>query len=156
MKSGWVTKKLGDVCEIIYGYPFNSQFFNDKKSGLPVIRIRDVVRGYSETYTTESCDRKYRVSFSDVLIGMDGDFNVATWKSSTALLNQRVCKLESGEKATNRYLRYVLPIVLHGIWERKLFTTVKHLSAKDLNNISLDLPPPLRAEADCKEDRRGV
>ena len=51
MKSGWVTKKLGDVCEIIYGYPFNSQFFNDKKSGLPVIRIRDVVRGYSETYT---------------------------------------------------------------------------------------------------------
>lgn len=53
MKSGWVTKKLGEVCEIIYGYPFDSKLFNNHQKGVPVIRIRDVVRGYSKTYTTE-------------------------------------------------------------------------------------------------------
>lgn len=141
MKSGWVTKKLGEVCKIIYGYPFDSKLFNNNQKGMPVIRIRDVVRGFSETYTTEPCDNKYWISEDDVLIGMDGDFNISTWKSSTALLNQRVCKLESGEKTTNLYLRYILPTTLQGIWDKKLFTTVKHLSAKDLNGISLPIPP---------------
>ena len=141
MKSGWVTKKLGEVCKIKYGYPFDSKLFNNNQEGMPVIRIRDVVRGFSETYTTEPCDNKYWISEDDVLIGMDGDFNISTWKSSTALLNQRVCKLESGEKTTNLYLRYILPTTLQGIWDKKLFTTVKHLSAKDLNGISLPIPP---------------
>lgn len=141
MKSGWVTKKLGEVCEIIYGYPFDSKLFNNNQKGLPIIRIRDVVRGFSETFTTEPCDGKYWISKDDVLIGMDGDFNISTWKSSTALLNQRVCKLESGEKTTNLYLRYILPTKLQDIWDKKLFTTVKHLSAKDLNGISIPIPP---------------
>jgi type I restriction enzyme S subunit len=141
MKSGWVTKKLDEVCEIIYGYPFDSKLFNNNQKGKPVIRIRDVVRGFSETFTTEPCDSKYWISKDDVLIGMDGDFNISTWKSSRALLNQRVCKLESGEKITNLYLRYILPTKLQGIWDKKLFTTVKHLSAKDLNSISISIPP---------------
>lgn len=141
MKSGWVTKKLGEVCEILYGYPFDSKLFNDKKVGVPVIRIRDVVRGYSETYTTESCDSKYEISPGDVIIGMDGDFNVSTWKAPVALLNQRVCKIESGVNVTNLYLRYLLPTVLKDIWDKKLFTTVKHLSAKDFNGITLPIPP---------------
>ena len=141
MKNGWVTKKLGEVCKIIYGYPFDSKLFNNNQEGMPVIRIRDVVRGFSETYTTEPCDNKYWISKNDVLIGMDGDFNISTWKSSSALLNQRVCKLESGEQTTNLYLRYILPTTLQGIWDKKLFTTVKHLSAKDLNGISLPIPP---------------
>ena len=141
MKSGWVTKKLGEVCEIIYGYPFDSKLFNNNQKGKPVIRIRDVVRGFSETFTTEPCDGKYWISKDDVLIGMDGDFNISTWKSSTALLNQRVCKLESGEKTSNLYLRYILPTKLQDIWDKKLFTTVKHLSAKDLNSISISIPP---------------
>ena len=136
-----MTKKLGEVCEIIYGYPFDSKLFNNNQKGKPVIRIRDVVRGFSETFTTEPCDSKYWISKDDVLIGMDGDFNISTWKSSRALLNQRVCKLESGEKITNLYLRYILPTKLQGIWDKKLFTTVKHLSAKDLNSISISIPP---------------
>lgn len=136
-----MTKKLGGVCEIIYGYPFDSKLFNNNQKGKPVIRIRDVVRGFSETFTTEPCDSKYWISKDDVLIGMDGDFNISTWKSSRALLNQRVCKLESGEKITNLYLRYILPTKLQGIWDKKLFTTVKHLSAKDLNSISISIPP---------------
>ena len=141
MKSGWVTKKLGEVCEIVYGFPFDSTLFTDKPVGLPVVRIRDVLRGYSKTYTIETCDAKYKIHPGDVLIGMDGDFNISTWKSSMALLNQRVCMLESGDKATNCYLRYLLPNILHDIWERKIFTTVRHLSAKDLNGISLPIPP---------------
>ena len=42
--------KLGEVCEILSGYAFKSSQFNDKKIGLPLIRIRDVERGFSDTY----------------------------------------------------------------------------------------------------------
>ncbi|HHK7670584.1 TPA: restriction endonuclease subunit S, partial [Streptococcus pneumoniae] len=42
--------KLGEVCEILSGYAFKSSQFNDNKIGLPLIRIRDVERGFSDTY----------------------------------------------------------------------------------------------------------
>ena len=45
-------RKLIDICKIQYGYAFDSAKFSDSE-GIPLIRIRDVVRGYSETYTTE-------------------------------------------------------------------------------------------------------
>lgn len=141
MKSCWAIKKLGEVCEILYGFPFESKLFNSDGKGKQVVRIRDVLRGYSETYTTEKCESKYMLSRGDVLIGMDGDFHVAEWKVDGALLNQRVCKIDSGCQITNKYLLYVLPIELKKIWDFKLFSTVKHLSAKDLNGIDVALPP---------------
>ena len=141
MKSGWAIKKLGEVCEILYGFPFESKLFNSDGKGQQVVRIRDVLRGYSETYTTEKCESKYVLSRGDVLIGMDGDFHMASWKVNGALLNQRVCKIDSGSHITNKYLLYVLPVELKKIWDCKLFSTVKHLSAKDLNGIEVVLPP---------------
>ena len=141
MKSGWATKKLGEVCEILYGFPFESKLFNSDGKGQQVVRIRDVLRGYSETYTTEKCESKYVLSRGDVLIGMDGDFHVASWKVNGALLNQRVCKIDSGSHITNKYLLHALPVDLKKIWDCKLFSTVKHLSAKDLNGIDVVLPP---------------
>ena len=88
-----IQKLLPEVCHIQYGFPFDSKRFSNKE-GTPLIRIRDVVRGYTETFTTEQCSDDYIVKKGDILIGMDGMFNVAKWNGNTAYLNQRVCKLE--------------------------------------------------------------
>lgn len=137
----WPTVKLLDVCDVIYGFPFQSNLFNTEGKGLPLVRIRNVLLGETETYTTESYGEEYLINTGDLLIGMDGDFNLARWKSRTALLNQRVCKLVARANVLSSYLCYVLGKSLKEIWEHKSFTTVKHLSAKDIKSISIPLPP---------------
>lgn len=133
-------KYLSEVCEIQYGFPFDSAQFSTSE-GMPLIRIRDVVRGYSETFTTEKYKDEYIVHENDLLIGMDGEFNIAKWGETPALLNQRVCRLfPLSEEVDKNYLFYFMPTALKQIEEKTPFVTVKHLSAKELNKIVVPLP----------------
>lgn len=129
-------KLLPEVCTIQYGFPFDSAKFSDS-NGMPLIRIRDVVRGYSETYTTEEYKSEYIVHENDLLIGMDGEFNIAKWGKTPALLNQRVCRLAPNDSIDKDYLFYFMPVALKRIEEKTPFVTVKHLSAKELNKIEI-------------------
>ena len=129
-------KLLPEVCTIQYGFPFDSAKFSDS-NGMPLIRIRDVVRGYSETYTTEAYKSEYIVHENDLLIGMDGEFNIAKWGKTPALLNQRVCRLAPNDSIDKDYLFYFMPVALKRIEEKTPFVTVKHLSAKELNKIEI-------------------
>ena len=133
-------KLLPEVCTIQYGFPFDSAKFSDS-NGMPLIRIRDVVRGYSETYTTEEYKSEYIVHENDLLIGMDGEFNIAKWGKTPALLNQRVCRLAPKDSIDKDYLFYFMPIALKRIEEKTPFVTVKHLSAKELNKIEIPILP---------------
>lgn len=129
-------KLLPEVCTIQYGFPFDSAKFSDS-NGMPLIRIRDVVRGYSETYTTEEYKSEYIIHENDLLIGMDGEFNIAKWGKTPALLNQRVCRLAPKDSIDKDYLFYFMPIALKRIEKKTPFVTVKHLSAKELNKIEI-------------------
>ena len=131
---------LPDVCTIQYGFPFDSSKFSDSE-GIPLVRIRDVTRGYSETYTTEKYKSEYIVNESDLLIGMDGEFNIAKWGKTPALLNQRVCRLIPKNNIVKDYLFYFMPVALKQIEEKTPFVTVKHLSAKELNKIEVPILP---------------
>ena len=132
-------KKLTDICKIQYGYAFDSAKFSDS-DGVPLIRIRDVVRGYSETYTTEKASDEYIVYDGDMLIGMDGEFNIAHWKGGKAYLNQRVCRLIPSDEVDSLYLYYFMPKALKAIEDKTPFVTVKHLSAKELNKVVVPMP----------------
>ena len=134
-------KLLIDICRIQYGYAFDSAKFS-LDEGTPLIRIRDVIRGYSETYTTEKCGDEYIVQDGDMLIGMDGEFNIARWNGGKAYLNQRVCRLIPTNDVDALYLFYFMPKALKAIEEKTPFVTVKHLSAKELNKIIVPLPEP--------------
>ena len=133
-------KLLPEVCTIQYGFPFDSAKFSDS-NGMPLIRIRDVVRGYSETYTTEEYKSEYIVHENYLLIGMDGEFNIAKWGKTPALLNQRVCRLAPKDSIDKDYLFYFMPVALKRIEEKTPFVTVKHLSAKELNKIEIPVLP---------------
>lgn len=101
--SKWQMESFIYCCDVLYGFPFNSDLFNDEKNGMPIIRIRDINAGFSNTYTTEKVDSIYQIRNGDVLVGMDGDFNARIWKSDVALLNQRTCKIKGKENVIQIY-----------------------------------------------------
>ena len=142
MKEGWEVKKLTDVCNIQYGYAFDSSCFCDDNSYPQLIRIRDVVRGYSETFYNGNIPEGYYINKGDYLIGMDGEFHIAPWQSEKALLNQRVCKISASDcNVDERFIFYKMSVVLKQIEDETPFVTVKHLSAKRLNQVKIPIPP---------------
>jgi type I restriction enzyme S subunit len=142
MKKDWAYKKLVDVCGIQYGYPFDSKCFTEDNTYPALIRIRDVVRGYTETFYKGDIPEEYYVQEGEYLIGMDGEFNIAPWRSEKALLNQRVCKIFSITSNVDiQFVYYSLQRQLKQIEDETPFVTVKHLSAKRLNQVEIPIPP---------------
>ncbi|WP_413734525.1 hypothetical protein [Shewanella sp. BJSY2023SW005] len=84
--------KLEKLTTILSGFAFKSANFSETE-GLPLARIRDVVRGRSETFYKGDYSDDFVINDGDMLIGMDGDFNREKWQGGKALLNQRVCKI---------------------------------------------------------------
>ncbi|MEE1211779.1 MAG: restriction endonuclease subunit S [Treponema sp.] len=141
--NSWKIVELGKYVKILNGYPFDSgRFTNSSENTYPLIRIRDVVRGYTETFTDEDCPDEYKIKKDEILIGMDGDFNISRWKSDFGLLNQRVCKIETSSKDLDeKFLYYYLPITLKQINDATPSVTVKHLSSNSLQQLHFPLPP---------------
>lgn len=138
----WEMMKLGDLIDVLSGFAFDSKCFNES-IGMPLIRIRDIKRSYSDTFYNGEFDERFIINRGDILIGMDGEFNIAEWKGSRALLNQRVCKVSVSDdnRLLIRYLLYFLPFQLKIIEDKASFVTVKHLSVNDIKNIQIPLPP---------------
>ena len=142
MKKGWKIKRLAEVLELQNGYAFDSKCFNPT-DGLPLIRIRSLKAGVeNETRFNGEYDQKYVVKAGDLLIGMDGEFGCYDWKGEPALLNQRVCRLHgfSGE-LTPRFLFYGVNDYLKAIEDVTGYTTVKHISSKQILDIEFPVPP---------------
>lgn len=132
--------KLPELCSIQYGYAFDSTCFTEDSTYLPLVRIRDVKRGYSETFYSGHYPNDYIIDNGSLLVGMDGEFNIARWKGGNALLNQRVCKITARKNVDEEYLRFALTKALKEIENQTSFVTVKHLSAKELNLLEIDIP----------------
>lgn len=132
--------KLTDVCEIQYGFAFDSSRFTEDSKYIPLVRIRDVKRGFSETFYSGEYMKEYVLHKDALLIGMDGEFNIARWKDRDALLNQRVCKLTAKKGINEEYIRFLMSKCLKKIEQKTAFVTVKHLSAKELNSLEVDMP----------------
>ena len=140
--SDWKIKHLAEVLELQNGYAFDSKGFNPK-DGLPLIRIRSLKAGVeTETRFNGDYDQKYVVKAGDLLIGMDGEFGCYEWKGEPALLNQLVCRLQgfSGELIP-RFLFYGVNDYLKAIEDVTGYTTVKHISSKQILDIEFPVPP---------------
>jgi type I restriction enzyme, S subunit len=150
--------QVGDCANIVNGFAFKSELFTTERKGMPVVRIRDVVRGRTETYYTGEYSDSAVVRNGDLLVGMDGEFNIARWQGGAALLNQRVCKLEAKAGVSDiSYLHHALAIVLKRVENRTPFATVKHLSSKELKEQTVplpDLPEQLRIAQELEQAAR--
>lgn len=139
--SHWKIENGKFLLHILPGFPADSNLFVKEDNGFPLIRIRDI-----DSYTTEinysgEVPEDYIIIKGDILVGMDGDFNIAQWKGPNALLNQRVCKISGTNKFIREYAFYVLPKLLKRINDVTYATTVKHLSTYDISNSKLPVPP---------------
>jgi type I restriction enzyme S subunit len=137
----WERVRLKEVATILNGYPFESHRFK-KSGGTPLVRIRDILDGRTETFYDGDFDSTFLVKRGEILIGMDGDFHCEPWTGEPALLNQRVCKITPDEsRYAKQFLRYLLPGYLRAINEQTPSVTVKHLSSRTIAEIPLPLPP---------------
>lgn len=127
---------------VLNGYAFDSGLFTNDIIYTPLIRIRDISNYETEAFYMGEYSLDYVVKKGDVLVGMDGDFNVAKWKGGDAILNQRVCKLHSfTDNYLPQYAYYILPMLLKGKNDVTYATTVKHLSSNDIQNFPYLVPP---------------
>ena len=142
----WQVKRIRHVAELVNGYPFDSGLFS-LGQGHPLIRIRDLYSDGTEVCFDGPEVDEAVVQTGDVLIGMDGHFNVARWKGPRALLNQRVCCLRCTSQELDRFLAYVLPEPLKVINDVTFSTTVKHLSSNDVARVQFAVPPVVEQRA---------
>lgn len=139
----WEVLRGKYVLNILSGFPFDSQKFEFEDNGvyMPLIRIRDINGSSTEVYYSGSYPIESVVKTGEVLIGMDGDFNISKWKGTNALLNQRVCKLREDSSMNTHYAFYMLSSPLKAINSVTYATTVKHLSVYDIYNAFIPVPP---------------
>jgi type I restriction enzyme S subunit len=142
LPKGWSLKPLLEVAEVTYGFPFQSELFNEIENGLPVIRIRDLIEGTTKTYTPEITNEKYYALDGDILIGMDGEFHFCKWAGVKAWINQRNVRLrpKANTNVSKYFLYNVTKPIIEFLNEIIVGTTVAHLSATDLKRMKLLIP----------------
>lgn len=136
----WTFARMSELTTLLNGYPFDSEYFV-RGDGVPLVRIRDLDAAETEVnYVGPVVDNAW-IEPGDVIVGMDGDFNVARWRGNRALLNQRMCCLRPRGGTDPGFIAYMLPIPLKVINDLTYSTTVKHLSSADVRKIRLGAPP---------------
>ena len=135
----WKLKRIQESTSIINGYPFESSKFNPTK-GMPLVRIRDIRHQKTEVFFDGVVPEAAIINNGDILIGMDGDFNVAKWTSGMAALNQRVACIRHENPIIQSFLYYLLPYHMKVVNDLTYYTTVKHLSSNDILKTTFALP----------------
>ena len=142
----WPTKKLGEVCEFVFGYSFNADDFNEQGKGLPVIRIGDIDKGITEKFYDKEYDDKYLVEKGEILIGLSGSIKIDKWKGKKALLNQRIVKVcNFKHEILEDFVFYQLHSILKRLEIQIAQGTVKNLLLPHLSNLKI-LVPPLKTQ----------
>lgn len=137
----WALRRVSEVTSLVNGFPFDSEHFVQGCEGIPLVRIRDLNAENTEASYVGPVVEDAWIDSGDIIIGMDGDFNVARWRGTRALLNQRLCCLRPRSNADARFIAYVLPGPLKAINDLTYSTTVKHLASGDVRRSLIGVPP---------------
>lgn len=137
----WLSSRVSELTTLVNGFPFDSELFVWGE-GTPLVRIRDLNATETEVNYLGPIHADAWIEHGDVIVGMDGDFNVARWRGQRALLNQRMCCLRPRALTDPGFIAYLLAQPLNLINDLTYSTTVKHLSSADVRKIRLSAPPP--------------
>lgn len=89
--AGWEVKPLPNICDLRYGFPLSTEFFG--VNGKSVIRIRDIADNTVSAKTTEVVGTEYLTRAGDLLVGMDGNFQMNYWTRDNEIVNQRITRI---------------------------------------------------------------
>ncbi len=150
----WQKHKVGDLCDLLTGYPFPGDKILKRGKNLlmrginiteGIIRHSDEIDRYYNEDTIGL--EKYRLQVGDLVIGMDGskvgkNSALVTSKENNSLLVQRVARLRNEDKnlikliqiavGSDKFIKYVE--------EMKTSSAIPHISPADIRNFPLSLP----------------
>lgn len=135
----WTLTRIKESAKVINGYPFDSKKF-EPSQGTPLVRIRDINSSKTEVGFVGDVPTESLINDGDILIGMDGDFNVAKWRGGEAALNQRVACIRASDKILQNFIYYAIPFNMKVTNDLTYFTTVKHLSSTDILKTRFAFP----------------
>jgi type I restriction enzyme S subunit len=154
-QKGWPTATLGDMAEMITGYPFRSEEYVTSGRAIRLCRGANILPGrldwsdlarWPESKVAGLAD--FKLEAGDVLIAMDRPwisegFKIARVRQEDcpALLVQRVARLRGGKKLPNEFIFHLLKQPAFTRHCRPTETTVPHISPKDIRSFSFPLPP---------------
>ncbi len=139
---GWSVGDIYKDIKVIYGAPYKSSLFNERKEGNSLIRIRDLKTFSPQYYTQEILPNTEYVNAGDVVAGMDAEFVPCLWMGKKGVLNQRCCKFVGKQDGiSNYYVMFLVKPELEFVQSYKTGTTVSHLGKADIDKFVVVQPP---------------
>ena len=139
---GWSVGDIYKYVNVVYGAPYKSALFNERKDGNPLIRIRDLKTFSPQYYTQEILPNTEYVNAGDVVAGMDAEFVPCLWMGKKGVLNQRCCKFVGKQDSiSNYYVMFLVKPELEFVQSYKTGTTVSHLGKADIDKFIVVQPP---------------
>ena len=153
----WSTVRLGDVADLLTGFPFRSDHYVSDSAAPRLLRGDNVAQGRlrwhgAKRWSAEAAARmeQFWLSEGDVVLAMDRPWIEAGLKFALvqrsdlpALLVQRVARLRGGEDLDTRFLKYVIgwQDFSDYVLSVQTGTAVPHLSARQIEDYEFHLPP---------------
>lgn len=147
----WEQRKLGDLSNLLTGFPFESKQFVER--GVKLLRGVNVKRGFvdfSEDNTVywKTVDQHddYLLNPDDIVIQMDGaligqSYGLVEKKHLPALLVQRVTRIRTNQEQVTS--AFILPQIQKDFRKyinvNKTETSIPHLSLKDIANFVISI-----------------
>ena len=137
---GWRVGSIYEICDVYYGAPFNSTLFNSEKKGLPLIRIRDLVKQVPGVFTEETHPKGQLTNRGDILVGMDGEFSIHVWGGVPSWINQRISRFIPKRGVGHFFLSETLRPQLKAVESSEVATTVIHIGKNDYDKFLSIIP----------------
>ena len=152
---GWPPASLGDVVDLLTGYPFRSEEYVGEFDSVRLCRGANILPGRIDWSDVVHWSKSKSAEFSqfalipgDVLIAMDRPwisegFKIAQVQSADcpSLLVQRVSRLRGRSGVLSEFLYHLLRQAAFTHHCRPTETTVPHISPRDIHSYTFPLPP---------------
>lgn len=144
-------KKLGDVCDTLSGFPFDSSKFTNE--GIRLMRGMNIKRGYldfsedlNRYWPTSQNLEKYLLEDNDIVMSMDGSlvgksFATIEKKHLPLILVQRVARIRSTKIDTHYVYQCIKYNFSDYVDKKKTGGAIPHISMKDIDNFIIPFPP---------------
>jgi type I restriction enzyme, S subunit len=143
-EEGWEEKGLDEIAEFLNGLACQKYPPKQGETGLPVIKIKEMRAGITESsdYATADVQEKYIVQDGDMLFSWSGSLDIVLWFGGTGVLNQHLFKVNS--QAFPQWFYYFW--TRHHLEDFKNIandkaTTMGHIQRHHLSDARVLIPP---------------
>ncbi len=163
MEGEWQSVLLGDVADLLTGYPFKSKYYTNDENDPRLVGGDNIVQGRLRWDNVRRWPRamveglnSYWLRPGDVLLAMDRPWIDAGLKRATvgtgdlpALLIQRTARIRGGNRLDTGFLRYVIssPAFTQYVLGVQTGTTIPHISPAQIRAFRFLLAPLTKQRA---------